>query len=197
MEKFIETMKDLIIFLPALPLAIASAKQLWTFHFDYLKSFKLRALKSEVKEVCEDLPDTKILLKRRYAEEVSGIFLGKRLSVRQQSIVKKKIDDYSIPLSLLSSAWNYVNIDINSEELTVNFTKHDNIARIYFLTVIPLGLVLVLASLMSQILGENQLEFSWGNMAIFTLMLFISIHRVRGHIAGHRLSKHMQSLSKR
>lgn len=59
------------------------------------------------------------------------------------------------------------------------------------------GLVLVLASLMYQILGENQLEFSWGNMAIFTLMLFISIYRVRGHIAGHRLSKHMQSLSKR
>lgn len=185
--------EHLYLWLILIPLMLSVAKQLWNFPFHYLKHFKLRTLEGQLEKFNEEDSDIKALLKARHSEEASGVFLGKKLSLRQQSILRKESEKYSIPLAMFNPGWRFVKFNLKEETISINFKWHDNFARIYFLITIFIAMGAVMANLMKAAV-EAEPNLPWPNLLIASVMSLITFLHVRGHISGYNLKKHIESI---
>jgi len=71
------------LFAALVSLIISVAAKARAFHFEYLKVFRLRSLKKQIDELDSKIESESVmkeLLRKRYLEENSGAYLGKRLS---------------------------------------------------------------------------------------------------------------------
>lgn len=187
--------ENIYFWLILIPLILSVAKQLWNFPFHYLKQFKLRTLDTELKKLEGEDSDIRGLLRTRYSEEASGVFLGKRLSPKQQKILREESERYSFPLAMLNPGWRFVKFDLEKERISINFTQADNVARIYFLGGLVIYITIIAASLISRFTTGSSFGLNWNDIgAAIIISVFVFLH-VRSHIAGYNLKKHIESVT--
>lgn len=182
------------LLVPLVSLIISVAAKARTFHFEYVKVFRIRSLKKQIDELDSKIePESvmKELLRKLYLEENSGAYLGKRLSSDQRAILNEQVENLGIPVSMVIRAWEYVRIDEISKKLWAKFELIDNLSFIYFALLFSGTTLLFLMGLYWKVTDDCTFSPSWQVILFALAMSLMLFSALRRYANGYNLKKHI------